>query len=119
MGIIFAQLLCGEQIYPQMIPESTDELNLPFNFDENIQLPSHISSEARSCLSGLLEIDPNKRLGSPNSPHGSICEHPFFNVGRKIDWEEIEGGLFKSNYKDRSVRKKIDFIDLDKSMFLS
>jgi hypothetical protein len=98
-------MLCGEQL--DFHPENIDETNSASNFAENLQLTRHISSEARSCLSGLLEIDPKKRLGSIKSPYGSIRTHPFFNVGRAIDWAEIDEGVFKSMQNRRIVRNQV------------
>jgi hypothetical protein len=103
-------MLCGEQF--DFHPENADEINYPSNFAENLHLSRHISSEARSCLSGLLEIDPKKRLGPVNSPHGSIRDHPFFKVKREIDWQEIDEGVFKSMHKRRTVKNSIDLFEL-------
>lgn len=107
LGILFVQMLCGEQL--DVHPENGDEKNSASNFAENLQLTRHISSEARSCLSGLLEIDPQKRLGSKNSPYGPIRNHPFFNVGREIDWTEIDEGVFKCLHKRRTVRNQLTY----------
>jgi len=99
---MFVQMLCGEQFdfYPE-----TDEINNPSNLAENAPLSRHISSEARSLLKNLLENDPEKRLGSVNSPHGPIRDHPFFHVKEGTDWEEIDEGVFKSiHYKHILIR---------------
>lgn len=98
-------MLCGEQL--DFHPENDNETNHSSNATDYIKLCRNISSEAQSCLGGLLETDPKKRLGSPNSPHGSIREHPFFNVGRQMDWEEIDDGIFKSMHKRRAVRDQL------------
>jgi serine/threonine protein kinase len=105
LGIMFVQMLCGEQLdfHSQMFADN-DVTTEPLNIIENLELPRHISPEAHSCVTGLLEINPAKRLGSPNSPHGLIRDHPFFNAGRRIDWQEVEVGLFKSIYKNQTVR---------------
>jgi serine/threonine protein kinase len=110
---MFVQMLCGEQIdfHPQKSSGNSDDINYPSNFAENLQLSRHISSEARSLLSGLLETDPEKRLGSINSPYGSIRDHPFFNVKREINWEEIDEGVFKSLHKRRTVRKLLIYLN--------
>ncbi len=108
LGIMFIQMLCGEQFdfHPQMFSEKIDESNYPSNFAENLQLSRYISAEARALLSGLLEIDPKKRLGSVNSPHGSIRDHPFFHAGKEINWQEIDEGICKSAHKRRTVRER-------------
>ncbi len=100
---MFVQMLCGEQF--DFHPENSDELNYPSSLTENLQLSRQISSEARSLLNGLLEIDPKKRLGSVNSPYGSLRDHPFFQVGKGIDWQAIDDGVCKSIHKRQTVSK--------------
>lgn len=106
LGIMLAQLLCGEQLdfYIPMSSGSDEETIQSMNIAENLELPRHISPEARSCVKGLLEVEPENRLGSPNSSHGSIRDHPFFKVGRAIDWQEIDQGLFKPMPKNIPVK---------------
>lgn len=104
LGIMFLQMLCGEQLdFPQMFASYSEENNEGKNLAEILELPRHIKSEARTCVVALLENDPEKRLGSPNSPHGPIRDHPFFKVGRQIDWQSIDDGLFKSTFKHSVV----------------
>jgi len=79
-------------IYPEN-PHDAHEMKNPL---DQLELPSYRGAESRSCVMGLLENDPDKRLGSPNSPHGNIRDHPFFKKGRKINWSEIDEELFKS-----------------------
>ncbi len=100
-------MLCGEQLdfHPQIFSNNNEEIIDSRNIAENLELPRHISPEARSCVIALLENDPDKRLGSPNSPHGLIRDHPFFKAGRRIDWQEIDEGLFKSYNRCPSVKK--------------
>jgi hypothetical protein len=110
---MFVQMLCGEQLdfHLPMFSNNIDETNEFKNIAQTLELPRHISPEAHSCVIGLLENDPEKRLGSPNSPHGPIRDHPFFKAGRKIIWQEIDEGLFKSIHRNPSVNnKKTNFI---------
>jgi hypothetical protein len=100
-------MLCGEQLdfHSQIFSNNNEDIIEPKNIAEYLELPRHISPEARSCVIGLLENDPEKRLGSPNSPHGLIRDHPFFKVGRRIDWQEIDIALFKSFHKNPIVKE--------------
>lgn len=98
-------MLCGEQLEFNL--EFDSEASYSSDTNDYIRLCRNISPEAQSCLTGLLEIDPKKRLGSPNSPHGSIREHPFFNTRQKIDWDNIDEGIFKSMHKRRTVRNQL------------
>ena len=102
---MFLQMLCGEQIdFPQMFANYNEENNDGKSLVDILELPRHIKCEARSCVVALLENDPEKRLGSPNSPHGPIRDHAFFKVGRQVDWQAIDEGLFKSTLRHTLVR---------------
>ncbi len=101
IGKMLVEMLCGQPL------DFVDELNDLSNFAEELSKYRHISVEARSLVRGLLEIDPNKRLGSPNSPHGSIRDHPFFKVGKEINWDEIDDGVFKSIHGKPAVRENL------------
>ncbi|CAF3605758.1 unnamed protein product [Rotaria sp. Silwood1] len=102
LGIMLVQMLCGEQLdfYPYMFSNDNEQTSEPKDIKEYLELPRCISPEADSCVIGLLENDPEKRLGSPNSPHGLIRDHVFFKVGHQINWSEIDEGVFKSCHKN-------------------
>ena len=103
---MFVQMLCGEQLdlAPEMFSIKDEETNESKNITEMLDLPRHTSSEAYACVHDLLENDPKKRLGSSTSPHGPIRDHPFFQAGRRIDWQEIDDGIFKSFTKNTPVQ---------------
>ena len=100
IGIMVAQLLCGEQM------DFYDETADPSNLAEELFSNRFFSAEARSLVQGLLEVDPKKRLGSTTSPHGPIREHAFFKVGEGIDWDAVDDGILKSIHKKPKVGKK-------------
>ncbi|CAF2673748.1 unnamed protein product [Rotaria sp. Silwood2] len=102
LGIMFVQMLCGEQLdfYPQMFSNDNEDTSESKTIMDYLELPRCISSEAHSCVIGLLENDPEKRLGLPNSPHGLIRDHAFFKVGHRINWAEIDEDVFKSGHKN-------------------
>ncbi|CAF1652078.1 unnamed protein product [Rotaria magnacalcarata] len=108
LGVMFIEMLHSKQIdvHSQIFENNDEETNEPESVAQILQLPSHTSAEARACVSGLLENDPEKRLGSPNSPHGSIREHPFFKIGHQINWQEIEFDSFKPVDHVSTVSKK-------------
>ncbi|CAF4696269.1 unnamed protein product [Rotaria socialis] len=108
LGVMFIQMLHSEQIdvHSQLLENNDEETNEPESVARILRLPSHTSAEARACVSGLLETNPEKRLGSPNSPHGSIREHPFFKIGHQINWQEIESDSFKPVHHASTVSKK-------------
>jgi hypothetical protein len=103
---MFVQMIYGEQIDfpPELFTNNNEETNEPKNLAEILELPRSTSSEAFSCVDGLLQNDPKKRLGSPDSPHGPIRDHPFFKAGRRIDWQDIDEGKFKSFVKKPVVK---------------
>ena len=109
LGIMFIQMLCNDilDFPPHIFDNNTDETSEPKNLVDILELPRYISPQARSCVMALLENDPEKRLGSPNSPHGPVRDHAFFKAGRCIDWSAVDEGVFKSlSYKNPLVRKK-------------
>lgn len=108
---MFIQMLYGEQLDfpPQMFANDNDETGEPKNLVDILELPRHTSPEARSCVVGLLENDPAKRLGSPNSPHGPIRDHAFFKAGHRVDWSAVDEGVFKSMHKNTMVKQKNNF----------
>ena len=105
---MLVQMLCGEKLdfYPETFSIDNEERIKPMNIVQNLQLPNHTSDEARSCVRALLENDPEKRLGSSNSPYGLIRDHPFFKVGHSINWQEIDDGIFKPSHKNLPVTKR-------------
>eukprot|EP00008_Paramoeba_atlantica_P011858 CAMPEP_0201493132 /NCGR_PEP_ID=MMETSP0151_2-20130828/36227_1 /ASSEMBLY_ACC=CAM_ASM_000257 /TAXON_ID=200890 /ORGANISM="Paramoeba atlantica, Strain 621/1 / CCAP 1560/9" /LENGTH=663 /DNA_ID=CAMNT_0047880317 /DNA_START=60 /DNA_END=2051 /DNA_ORIENTATION=+ len=48
--------------------------------------PDHFSKEAKDILKGLLERDPNKRLGASREGAEEIKRHPFF---KDVDWDML------------------------------
>ncbi|UJR16432.1 hypothetical protein I4U23_003334 [Adineta vaga] len=105
LGLVFGQMLCGtEDEFKFRILSETDQESMRHEIKNAIaRLTPDISFEARSCLRGLLEIDPKNRLGSTTSPHGLLRNHPFFSIRSRIDWEQIDEGLYKSMYKFQST----------------
>lgn len=105
LGIMLVQMLSGDQLdlHPQLFSNNKeDKLEMEIITDI-LKLYGHISHEAQSITVGLLENDPEKRLGSPNSPYGLIRDHPFFKVDDSIDWQLIDEDILKPCYKSFPV----------------
>ncbi|UJR30042.1 hypothetical protein I4U23_017587 [Adineta vaga] len=117
LGIMFVQMLFGEQIdfYSSMF-SNNDQACEGRNLIDILELPRHTSSEARSCIYGLLENDPKKRLGSPNSPHGKICDHPFFKMGNRIIWPDVEEGVFKPSTKNQNITPVLSDVSIHRPL---
>ena len=68
-----------------------DIVNVP------VQMQRHFTSEARSLLTGLLNRDQAKRLGSTTANDASdIMSHPFF---RDINWADLRNRSVPAPYK--------------------
>ena len=73
-------------------------VGLPPFYNENVNImyerilrakltfPSHVSPAAVSFLSGLIERDVSKRLGSSGTDAEDLKSHPFFDG---LDWEKV------------------------------
>lgn len=75
-------MLCGRPPHYQKNRKQMmyDIVNVP------VQMQRHFTSEARSLLTGLLNRDQNKRLGSSSTDASDIMSHPFF---RDINWSDL------------------------------
>jgi len=67
-----------------------DIVNVP------VQMPGYFSSEAKSLLTGLLNRDQGKRLGSSSQDASDIMSHPFF---RDIDWAALRSRQIQAPFK--------------------
>jgi len=59
-------------------------------------MKDYFSPEAKNLMQGLLERDPNKRLGSSTQDASDIMSHPFF---RDINWQELREKRIQPPYK--------------------
>ncbi|KAJ4885962.1 Serine/threonine-protein kinase AtPK2/AtPK19 [Raphanus sativus] len=63
---------------------------------DKIKLPKFLSSEAHSLLKGLLQKEPERRLGSGPSGAGEIKEHKWF---KGMNWKKLEAREVKPSFK--------------------
>lgn len=103
---MFVQMLLGERFNPYMFLDDNKQSNQTQTFIQHLNSRSDISREAYSIAVGLLDEDPEKRLGSPNSPYGSIRDHSFFKSGNQVDWQQIDEGSLKPFCSDSKVVEK-------------
>nr|UAD82013.1 serine/threonine-protein kinase [Dugesia japonica] len=80
LGVVMYEMMCGRLPFYSTDHEILFELIL----QENIMLPSHITSSAQDILSRLLIKNPNERLGGGAQDAIEIMVHPFFE---NIDWD--------------------------------
>jgi serine/threonine protein kinase len=78
--------------------------------EKPIVMKPYFSAEATSLLQGLLERNPEKRLGGSERGVEEIKEHPFFTG---IDWELIQERKHDTVFKPR-VRGQEDTSCIDK-----
>ncbi|CDW73649.1 protein kinase domain containing protein [Stylonychia lemnae] len=81
--------------------------------EKRIEMKPYFSVEAKSLLSGLLERDPSKRLGSGEEDALQIKRHPFF---AKIDFQKLYDKQIAPPFKP-TVSGPEDTRNIDK-MFL-
>ena len=74
----------------------------------------HFTSEAKSLLTGLLNRDQAKRLGSSSNDASDIMSHPFF---RDISWADLRNRKVPAVYKPQ-VSSAHDTRNID-AMFTS
>eukprot|EP00544_Gedaniella_sp_CCMP2646_P014180 CAMPEP_0202483542 /NCGR_PEP_ID=MMETSP1361-20130828/2765_1 /ASSEMBLY_ACC=CAM_ASM_000849 /TAXON_ID=210615 /ORGANISM="Staurosira complex sp., Strain CCMP2646" /LENGTH=632 /DNA_ID=CAMNT_0049111845 /DNA_START=70 /DNA_END=1968 /DNA_ORIENTATION=+ len=63
---------------------------------ETLRYPPSLSPASKNVLSGLLERDPDKRMGSGPSDAEEIKPHTFFSV---IEWDKLRNGETKPPWK--------------------
>lgn len=82
LGIFIFEMLVGR---PPFQSENINEL-YEYILRAPIMYPHTLSTNAISLLKGLLERDPNRRLGSGPSDATDIKSHPFFST---LDWQAM------------------------------
>ncbi|XP_072121251.1 ribosomal protein S6 kinase delta-1 isoform X2 [Mobula birostris] len=78
LGAILFELLTGKPLF-QCHPAG-------INTHTALNLPDHISKEARSVVQQLLQYNPSERLGASVSGVEDIKSHPFFHT---VDWSRV------------------------------
>ncbi|XP_078261016.1 ribosomal protein S6 kinase delta-1 isoform X2 [Rhinoraja longicauda] len=79
LGAILFELLTGKPLF-QCHPAG-------INTHTALNLPDHISEEARSVVQQLLQYNPSERLGAGVSGVEDIKSHPFFQT---VDWSQSD-----------------------------
>ncbi|KAG8724415.1 AGC protein kinase Gad8 [Ceratobasidium sp. 395] len=101
-------------------PEYIRQTGLPPFYDENVntmyqrilrdplRFPDEMHPEARGVITGLLQRDPNKRLG--NGGAEEIKNHPFF--AKYVDWPALSRKKIQPPFKP-SVQNAADTSNFD------
>jgi len=86
LGVLLFELLTGN---PPWYEREQSQKILFFKIQRTaLPCPVFFTPDCRSLLFGLLEKDPNRRLGSQNKAY-DVLNHPFFNG---LEWEDVENG---------------------------
>eukprot|EP00055_Hartaetosiga_balthica_P004416 m.11506 g.11506 ORF g.11506 m.11506 type:complete len:467 (+) comp3850_c0_seq1:78-1478(+) len=105
VGVVLFEMMCGHLPFYNRNHEVLFDMILR----EPVTLPDHLSDDARSILSGLLEKDPSQRLGGGPNDFQDVKAHRFF---KPIDFtklynREIEPP-FKPQIKDDEDTSNFD-----------
>lgn len=96
------QLLTGDRLtgLPPFYDENTNEMYKKI-VEEPLKFPSHeiVPAAARDLLTGLLDRDPQRRLGANGA--GEIKAHCFFS---NIDWRKLLMRRYEPTFKPNVVR---------------
>ena len=82
LGVLLYEMLVGA---PPYFAQSKDEMF--YNIQKGyLKIPTNLSMDAKSLLIGLLNRNPQKRLGASNYGSEDIKKHSFF---KEIDWKLV------------------------------
>ncbi|CAN6628283.1 serine/threonine-protein kinase Ypk1p [Trichomonascus vanleenenianus] len=90
LGVLFYEMLTG---LPPFYDQDTNEMYRKI-LQEPLRFPEDMDREARSLLTGLLNRDPEKRLGINGA--ADIKAHPFF---AQIDWKRLMAKKYAAPFK--------------------
>ena len=115
LGVLFYEMLVG--MTPYFTPMK-DDLFYNIEYGE-LKIPNFVTKETAELLKGLLERNPNKRLGGGGRDAEEIKEHPYF---KDVDWKKVYDKKIKPpnflNYTKNTIKyfKKPKLFADDNSM---
>lgn len=106
-GVVLYEMLCGRLPFYNRDHEVLFELILT----EPVRFPSRLSEPSKSILSGLLEKNPEKRLGGSFRDAEEVMSHKFF---QDINWNDVLNKKLPSPFKPALDNKEdVKYFDED------
>ncbi|QYT05593.1 AGC/AKT protein kinase [Trichoderma simmonsii] len=96
LGIFLYEMLTG---VPPFYAESIEKIHKRITSSELIVYPNYLPSSAKDILAGLLDRNPEQRLGAKRGA-SEIREHPFFDC---IDWSKLMRREYHPDFKPPKV----------------
>lgn len=96
LGIFLYEMLTG---LPPFYAESTEKIHERITSSEQIVYPYSLPPSAKDILAGLLERNPEQRLGAKRGA-SEIKQHPFFDC---IDWNKLTRREYHPDFKPPKV----------------
>ncbi|KAF3062627.1 Serine/threonine-protein kinase gad8 [Trichoderma lentiforme] len=96
LGIFLYEMLTG---VPPFYSESIEKIHEKITSSEPIVYPNYLPSSAKDILAGLLDRNPERRLGAKRGA-SEIKEHPFFDC---IDWNKLMRREYHPDFKPPKV----------------
>lgn len=88
LGLLLYEMLSGRHPFKSGRTNKKTKSQMFKEIQETqVEMLPGFSEEATGLLEGLLEIDPEKRLGYGPDDADEIMGHPFFD---SVDWNELE-----------------------------
>ncbi|KAK2148686.1 hypothetical protein LSH36_487g03030 [Paralvinella palmiformis] len=109
-GVLLYEMLIGQSPF-----HGDDEDDLFHSIcSDKPHYPQWISRDAKNCLLGLFERDPEKRLGMPSSPYGPIRNHSLY---KSINWDILENRKADPPFKPKiKSASDVSYFDTDFTM---
>lgn len=101
--------VCSDAVQP---PFYSQNVNLMYEkiLKSELKFPPHVSPDARRLLTGLLERDPMKRLGSGPADMEDIKKEPFF---ASLDWDKVLARAYKPAFRPSIKSGETDTSNFD------
>lgn len=110
-----ARLLRDQLLYEMIVglpPFYNENVNIMYEriLKAKLTFPPGVSPKAQSFLSGLIERDVKKRLGSNGRDAEELRNHPFFD---DLDWELVLNKQIEPEFRPKGSGSEMDIENVD------